>query len=115
MKLVALFTLAALSAWAEDIAGKWKATADGPNGTMERTFDFKVEGSKLSGETVSSFAGKSTITEGKVTGNDLTFTIVVEIQGEKLNVTYKGTVSGGKIKLTSEAAGNTFEWTGQRM
>lgn len=115
MRIAVAFLLFALSALAQDVAGKWKATAEGPNGAMERTFDFKVEGDKLTGETVSSFAGRSVITTGKVNGNELTFTITIEIQGEKMDVTYKGKVTGNAIKLTSEAAGNTFEWTGRKI
>jgi hypothetical protein len=111
----ALCTLCTLSAFAADIAGKWKATAEGPNGSMERTFDFKVDGDKLTGETVSSFVGKSVIQNGKVTGDALTFTITIEVQGEKMDVTYKGKVTGDTIKLTSEAAGNSFEWTGKKI
>ena len=47
--------------FAADVAGEWTATAEGPNGAMQRTFTFKVDGSKLTGETVSSFLGKSEI------------------------------------------------------
>jgi len=32
---------------AADISGKWKGTAETPAGTVERTFIFKVDGSKL--------------------------------------------------------------------
>lgn len=115
MRLLFAFVMLACAAWAEEIAGKWKATAEGPNGQMERTFDFKVDGTKLTGETVSSFAGRSVISNGKVNGNEITFSIVIEFQGEKMDVTYKGTVAGDKIQLKSEAAGNTFEWSGKRM
>ena len=38
--LPALIALCALSALAADISGNWKATAEGPNGPMERTFTF---------------------------------------------------------------------------
>ena len=115
MKLILAFALAVLSAFAQDVAGKWKATADGPNGAMERTFDFKVEGGKLTGETTSSFVGRSVISNGKVNGNEVSFTITIELQGEKMEVTYKGKVTGDAIKLTSDAAGNTFEWTGKKI
>ena len=73
--LPVLFALFAFSALAADISGNWKATAEGPNGAMERTFTFKQEGTKVTGETISSFTGKSTITDGKVEGDTVTFTI----------------------------------------
>lgn len=115
MRLMLVMLLAVCSAFAQGVAGKWKATADGPNGSMERTFDFKVDGDKLSGETVSSFAGKSTIANGKVNGEEISFTLTIEIQGEKMDVTYKGKVTGSTMKLTSTAAGNSFEWNGKKV
>ena len=41
--LPALVALFAFSALAADISGNWKATAEGPNGAMERTFTFKQD------------------------------------------------------------------------
>src|SRR2546423_56541 len=56
LALVAAFVMMAAAA---DISGNWKATAEGPNGAMERTFVFKVDGNKVTGETVSTMMGKS--------------------------------------------------------
>ena len=85
--LPAFVALFAFGAMAADIGGNWKATAEGPNGAMERTFTFKQDGTKLTGETTSSFTGKSTITDGKVEGDMVTFTIEAKIgdQDVKLN------------------------------
>jgi hypothetical protein len=42
MKRIAVSALlVAASLCAADISGKWKGTAEGPNGTLERTFTFK--------------------------------------------------------------------------
>jgi hypothetical protein len=84
---------------------------------MERTFAFKVDGNKLTGETVSSFAGKSTIEDGKVDGDSLSFTITVRFQDNELRVNYKGKVSGNDIQLTAEVTGSgqTLEWRGKRV
>jgi hypothetical protein len=111
--LTALMT--AIAAFAADVTGNWKASAEGPNGTMERTFALKVEGEKLSGETVSSFAGKSEIRDGKIKGDDISFVITISLQGNTLDVTYKGkVVSKDEIKFTSEAGENKFEWVAKR-
>jgi hypothetical protein len=117
-RLLILLVITALAAFAGDVAGIWKATAEGPNGTMERTFIFQVDGEKLTGETTSSFLGKSTIADGKVDGDNITFTITVKLQDNDTKVTYKGKVSGKQIKLTSEFGGDnarTIEWTGKRV
>ena len=113
-----LFLLASL-VWGVDVTGEWKASAEGPNGTMERTFSLKAEGAKLTGETVSSFLGKSTIDDGKVDGDNLSFTIVAKLQDNEMKLNYKGkVVSNGEIKFTSQAVGNegqVIEWTAKRV
>ncbi len=111
-----LLLIAALSAtaFASDISGNWKATADGPNGAMERTFTFKVDGNKVTGETTSTMLGKSTITDGKVTGDTVTFTITANLQGNEMKLNYTGKIKDNEIVFTSSAAGGdggqAIEW-----
>jgi hypothetical protein len=110
-----LVMAAAVSGVAADVAGNWKATADGPQGKMERTFAFKVDGEKLSGETVSSFVGKSEIRDGSVKGDDVSFVITISIQGNEMDVQYKGKLVGAdEIKFVSTAGDNEFEWLATR-
>jgi hypothetical protein len=113
--LLVLLTIFAASVLAADVNGTWKATADGPNGSMERTFVFKTDGGKLTGETTSSMLGKSTIAEGKVDGDNVSFTITAKLGDNEMKITYKGKVSGDEIHLTSDAGGGqTFEWKGKK-
>lgn len=113
--LLCVFTMSALAA---DVTGEWKASTEGPNGTMERTFQFKVEGGKLTGETVSSVFGKSEIKEGKVDGDTLSFVIEVKFQDNDLRVSYTGkVVSGEEIHLKAETSagnGRAIEWKAKR-
>ena len=116
--LLTLF-ISSIAALAADVSGNWKAAAEGPNGVIERTFVLKVEGAKLTGETVSSFAGKSTINDGKVDGDNLTFTIKMKLQDNEMTMNYKGkVVSKDEIKFTAESAaggGQTREWLAKRV
>ena len=114
--IVALMALFAFAASAADISGNWKATAEGPDGSMERTFVFKQDGNKLTGETTSSMMGKSTITDGKVDGDTVTFTITGKFQDNEMKLNYKGKVSGNEIKFTVEspAGGQAIEWTAKK-
>ncbi|MFN7925277.1 MAG: hypothetical protein U0Q16_34585 [Bryobacteraceae bacterium] len=115
MKQFLLGILVAAAAMAADVTGNWKATAEGPNGAMERTFALKADGEKLTGETVSSFAGKSQIRDGKVKGDDLSFVITINIQGNEMEVAYKGkVVNKDEIKFTADVGGNTIEWMAKR-
>jgi len=113
-RLFALFAFSALAALAADITGNWKATAEGPNGAMERTFTFKQDGTKLTGETVSTMIGKSEIKDGKVEGDTVSFTINADFGGNAMTIKYSGKISGNEIKLKSEAGENTFEWTAKK-
>ena len=112
-----VFSLFAFSALAADISGTWKATAEGPNGSMERTFVFKVEGNKVTGKTVSSMMGESAIQDGKIDGDNVTFTINVKFGDQDMKLNYKGKVSGDTIKFTVEnpGGGNTIEWNAKKV
>ncbi len=90
--LLILMALFALAANAADISGNWKATAETQNGTVERTFAFKVDGHTLTGETNSNMFGKSTIEDGKVEGDDVSFTLTVSVGGNEGKVNYKGKI-----------------------
>lgn len=116
MKRILLTALAlVLPLFGADVNGNWKASAEGPNGTMERTFALKADGEKLTGETVSSFAGKSEIRDGKIKGDDLSFNITINIQGNSMDVAYKGKViSKDEIKFTADVNGNTIERLAKR-
>jgi hypothetical protein len=116
-RLLALLALFAVPALAADVTGTWKATAEGPNGTMERTFVLKVDGNKLTGETTSTMFGKSTISDGKVDGDNLSFTITVKFQDNEMKLNYKGKVSGKEIKFTVESpmGGQTIEWLAKKV
>lgn len=119
MKMLLLLAASALAMLAADVAGEWKATAEGPNGSMERTLSLKVDGSKLTGATVSAFTGKSTIEEGKVDGDAISFVITASIQGNEMKIQYKGKVTGAdSMSLTSQIAGGDgqgFEWKATRV
>jgi len=111
--LLTLMAVFAFVASAADISGNWKGTAEGPNGAIERSFTFKQDGSKLTGETNSEYTGKSTINDGKVEGDTITFSINAKFQDNEMKLTYKGKISGDTIKLSSDFGGNgqTIEWT----
>jgi hypothetical protein len=103
--LFSLFAFGALLALAADVTGTWKGTADTPNGPVERTFVFKVDGNKLTGETSSELLGKSTITDGKIDGDNLSFTITAKYQDNEMKLNYKGKVNGNEINFTVEIPG----------
>jgi hypothetical protein len=115
--LLCLMLLCASTASAADVSGNWKGTAETPNGTVERTFTFKVDGHKLTGETTSNMFGKSTIEDGRADGDDVSFSVTVNVQGTEGKVNYKGKVEGDtiKFKIEVQAIGQTLEMVAKRV
>src|SRR5712664_950350 len=116
MKRPFLMLALVVTAMAADVTGNWKATADGPNGSIERTFVFKVDGARLTGETTSQMMGKSTINDGKVDGDNLSFTINVKFQDNEVKLTYTGKVAGDQIKFHVEGPNGSpsLEYTAKK-
>jgi hypothetical protein len=100
------FVFAALSlAWAADVNGKWTAQVPGRGGqTRETTFNFKAEGEKLTG-TVSGMQGDNPISDGKISGDEISFTVKVSFNGNDVVLLYKGKISGDEIKMTRTRQG----------
>lgn len=101
-----------LPLWAaDDVAGKWKASAPGPDEqTMKIEFNFNVDGGKLTGSAAGPM-GEMPISEGKVEDGRITFT--VEAGDNK--IVHKGTVSGDEMKLKVEFGERTMEMTARRV
>lgn len=115
-RLLILAVLFIVAAFAEDVTGTWKGTAETPNGTIERTFVFKADGNKLSGETSSEMMGKSTITDGKIDGDEISFTIQVKFQDNEMKLNYKGKVADGKIQFHVESdSGIALDYSAKRI
>jgi hypothetical protein len=103
----------ALTAAAADITGTWKGIAETPAGKVERTFNFKVDGNKLTGEALSDAFGNSEIQDGKVDGDTITFTIDVKFQGNQGKANYTGKIAGDQIKMSVKVEGldQTIEYS----
>lgn len=100
-KLALLFVLAltfSVSAFAADIAGKWTSTFATQMGDQHYTYTFVVDGEKLTG-TAKNDMGESTITEGTVKGDDVTFVETLKFNDQEIKITYTGKIDGDEIKL----------------
>lgn len=104
LRVVAL-SLAVTGAWAADVSGKWTATMEGPRGTQTTTFNLKAEGEKLTGTVEGARGGAVQITDGKVSGDDISFTVVREFQGNQMKLLYKGKVTGDELKMQMSREG----------
>ena len=100
-----LFALAACLALGADVSGQWTGQVPGRDGqTTESTFTFKVDGSTLTGS-VSTPRGERPIEEGKISGDEISFSQTLEMGGNKMKILYKGKVSDSEIKFTRQREG----------
>jgi hypothetical protein len=114
--LASMTALLAMTASAADVAGKWVGQMPTRNGdTREATFNLKADGDKLTG-TMSGPGGDIEIKDGKVSGNDISFKVPLEFNGNSFVLIFKGTISGDQIKFTRgrEGAEQTQEFTAKR-
>jgi hypothetical protein len=107
-QIVALLGLLALTCWlaaAADIDGKWTAQVQGRGkgkggGKITETLMLKASGNNLTGS-LQGRRGAEEISDGTINGSDVSFKVKREF-GDKKTITsqYKGTLSGGQLKLT---------------
>jgi hypothetical protein len=125
-----LFLAVAFTAAAADLTGKWVAQIQGQNGTRQMTFDLKADGTKLTG-TVTGMGGGGggrkgggggaggaaaaptpvEISDGKIDGDKVTFSVKVDRGGQTRVTTYTGTYSGDELKLKQTSQGRNGEQT----
>lgn len=106
LRILGLSILTAALSLAADVTGSWRGTAEGPQGTLARTFKFQQTGMTLTGETESEMLGKATIKNGKVDGDNVSFAIDVNFNGQAMTFNYTGKVlSANEISLETSFPG----------
>jgi hypothetical protein len=106
---VKILTLAACAlafagaARAQDtVAGKWKGQFDSQIGLQKYTYDFKVDGTNLTGRAVGiRDAGTNdvAISEGRIKKDEISFVENLRFDDNDVRIEYTGKVSGDEIKL----------------
>lgn len=121
-----LFVALALNAdvGAADATGTWTWSTPGRNGGEPRkmTLKIKAEGEKLTGKlAIPNREGEVTeteITDGKVKGEDVSFTVTREFNGNKFVAKYNGKLSAdaikGKMDFERNGEAQTREWEAKR-
>jgi hypothetical protein len=100
--VVLLACALAVVALAADVSGKWKFETQGRNGAVTQTLTLKASGDTLTGSLAGGRGGDVEISDGKVSGDDISFNVNREFQGNKITTKYTGKVSGDTINLTIE-------------
>jgi hypothetical protein len=105
-RIVALAVVAltaVVSVLAADVTGKWTAEFDTQIGVQKYIYEFKVDGTKLTGKAIGKRGDSEAavdIQEGKVNGDEISFVEMLKFGDQDLRIEYKGKVSGDEIKFT---------------
>jgi hypothetical protein len=110
--LVACFAITAITVTvsAADVSGKWSGQVPSRGEAMAATFTFKVDGDKLTG-TMTGPQGEISLQEGKVSGDQISFTTI----GGNAKIQFQGTIAGNEMKMTrTREGGQAREFTLKR-
>ena len=113
MKMFALaFALLLISspAFAADVDGKWSGALATPNGDVNIAFEFKADGTTLTGSTTGPDGTQLAIKNGKIDGSKITFVVTIAFGDMSFDIAYSGVVSPTEIKMTGEFGGMPFEF-----
>src|ERR1043166_7615181 len=94
----ALLGIFAIAAYAADVTVKWTAEVPGRGGNMQtNTIVLKQGGMKLTGTLDGGRGGPVEITNSKVEGDTVSFTVVRNFNGNEIKQNFKGTISESEI------------------
>lgn len=97
-------------AFAADVDGTWKGSLSVTGAETQVVWTFKAEGDKLTGGVSQNGSPVLPLKDGKIEGNNISFVLDVDMQGQQFSVNYKGVVSPTEIKLTGDAMGQVFDY-----
>lgn len=99
-----------------DVTGKWTAETTGRDGQKRTmTYALKADGDKLTGTVAGGMGGERTIENGKITGDEISFDVKVEFNGEARTMSYKGKIAGDEMKMTVGQGDRMREMTAKRV
>ena len=108
------FVLTALVALGANVDGKWTWEMEGRDGQKRQSsMTLKAEGEKLTGA-MAGRQGERPIENGKISGDEFSFDMTMNMGGESRKMTYKGKVVGDELKMTLETPGGPREITAKR-
>lgn len=94
--------VAAMVGLAADASGTWSFETQGRRGPQTATLTLKASGESLTGSISGGRGGAVEISDGKVNGDEISFTVVREFNGNQITTKYTGKVSGDTLNLTIE-------------
>src|ERR1039457_5165156 len=105
--VMTILLIASFALMAADVSGKWTYEQPGRGGNPGRptTITLKADGAKLTGSVPGMGRGgdnpppPTEITDGKVDGNNVSFTVKREFNGNTMVQKFEGVLNGDEMKL----------------
>ncbi len=97
-----LLSLATLAHADDSVAGKWTAQFDSQVGQQRYTYEFKVDGTNLTGHATGmrdNGTNDVDIVDGKINGDTISFAEPMKMQDNDVRVEYTGKLAGDELKL----------------
>ncbi len=125
LSLLFLTGIQQLRAQDVDVTGTWEISWENPRGATTTTFLFEQDGTALTGTAQMAMRGRPgggggegtrevEITDGKVEGNTITFSMAMGMGERSMAFTFKGTVTGDTMEGTMTTPRGENPFTGKR-
>ena len=96
-----------------DVTGTWDMTVESPQGAIDVVATLKQDGEKLTG-THASLMGETPL-EGTVVGNEIKYTLNIDMGGQQMSIVFAGKVEGDAMNGVFDFGGmGTAAWSAKR-
>lgn len=117
--VLVLTTLVNVVVAAENPTGTWKWTTNFGGQSREATLKLKMDGDKLSGVYVGGQSNNETpIEDAKLSGDEVSFKVTREFNGQKRTTKYSGKIAGdtitGKSERERDGQTQSTDWVAKR-
>ncbi len=98
-----------------DLSGTWEMTTESQQGTFTSTVTLRQSGASFSGTSQTDF-GTGQIQNGTVSGNQLSFTLMLDFGGQSIEMEFSGSAEGESASGTAVGfGGSTMNWTARKV
>jgi hypothetical protein len=100
---------------AVQFGGTWNITTTSPQGANTGALTVTQQGTAFSGTMTSDIAGSAAVSDGKIEGRRVTWSVTLSFGGQSFTLNYAGEVDGNRLSGTVTAGEfGSFTFTGER-
>jgi imidazolonepropionase-like amidohydrolase len=98
-----------------DLSGSWEMTTESQQGTFTSMVTLRQSGTSFSGTSQADF-GTGKIQNGIVSGNNVSFTLVLQFGGQSVEMEFSGSAEAGSASGTAVGfGGSTMNWKARKV